>query len=77
MGIGGIIFDYVGAVVRWIYGTTWRTIANKPKYKFSEYINGPENSDDWFDVTGHSFVNRVIGLITIVSICWIIIRLGI
>lgn len=77
MGIGGIIFDYVGAVVRWIYGTVWRTIANRPKYKFSEYLNGPENSDDWFDMTGHNFVNRVIGMITIVSICWIIIKLGI
>ncbi|MBN1769215.1 MAG: hypothetical protein JW842_11965 [Prolixibacteraceae bacterium] len=77
MGFGGVIFDYAVAVVRWIYGTIWRTIANKPKYKFTEYINGPENSDDWFDTIGHSFVNRVIGLIAIFSICWIIIKLGI
>jgi len=77
MGIGGIIFDYVGAVVRWIYGTTWRTIANKPKYRFSEYVNGPENSDDWFDMAGHSFVNRIIGMVTITLICLIIMKLGI
>ena len=77
MGIGGIIFDYVGAVVRWAYGSIWRTIANKPKYKFSEYVNGPEKSDDWFDMTGHNIVNRVIGAVTIVLICWIIIKLGI
>ena len=77
MGIGGLLFDYVGAVVRWIYGTIWRTIANKPKYKFREYVHGPENSDDWFDMTGHNFVNRVIGFITIVLICWIIIKIEI
>lgn len=77
MGFGGIIFDYVGAVVRWIYGTSWRTIAHKPKYKFREYFYGPENSNDWIDKTGHSIVNRIVGMITILSICWIIFRLGI
>ncbi|MDX9854567.1 MAG: hypothetical protein RBS81_12360 [Tenuifilaceae bacterium] len=77
MGIGGYILGFVGACVRWLYGTTWRTIANRPKYKFSEYLNGPEYSDDWFDMTGHDFVNRVVGMITIVMICWIAINLGI
>ncbi len=77
MGYGGILLDFVGAVVRYIYGTLWRTIANKPKFKFREYLYGPENSEDWFDMTGHNFVNRVIGMITIVLICWIIFRLGI
>jgi hypothetical protein len=68
MGLGGVFFDLIGASVRWIYGTTWRTIANRQKFKFSEYLNGPENSNDWFDRTGHSFVNRVIGVITIILI---------
>lgn len=77
MGIGASIFNYFGAIFRWIYGTIWRTIANKPRFKFGEYLHGPENSDDWFDQTGHSFVNRVVGAIAIVLICWIIIKLGI
>lgn len=77
MGFGGLIFDFVGACIRWIYGTILRTITNRPKYKFHEYLNGPENSSDWFDITGHNFVNRVIGMIAIVLICWIIIKMKI
>jgi len=74
--MGGIFFDYIGAIIRWIYGTIWRTIANKSKFKFSEYVNGPENSDDWFDATGHSTVNRFVGMITIVVIVILINRYG-
>jgi len=73
MGLGDIIFNFIGAVVRWIYGTTWRTIANKQKYKFNEYLNGPKNSNDWFDFTGHCFVNKIVGMITVVAVCWIIV----
>ena len=72
MGILGIVLDYFGAIIRWLYGTIWRTIANKPKFKFSEYINGPENSDDWFDFAGHSIINRVIGMITLLFIIYIV-----
>ena len=61
MGFGGEIFNFIGAVVRWIYGMTWRTIARKKKYTFMEYLRGPNNSDDWFDLTGHEFVNRLVG----------------
>lgn len=64
---GGFIFNFIGACVRWTYGTIWRTIANRKKFKFSEYLNGPENSDDWFD-NGHELVNRVIGIITLVGL---------
>ena len=66
MGLGGFIFDFVGAVVRWIYGTIWRTLFRRKKYSFKEYLNGPNNSDDWFDQTGHSFVNRIVGAVFIV-----------
>jgi len=27
MGIGGVIFDFSGTVVKWIYATIWCTIA--------------------------------------------------
>jgi len=62
------LLNFVGGTIRWVYGTTWRTIARKPKYKFKEYINGLENSYDWFDNKRHNFVNSVIGLLTIVLI---------
>ena len=73
--MGGYLFNFVGAVSRWICGTIWRTIANKKKFTFREYLKGPDNSDDWFDLNGHIFVNKVIGLIVIVLICSLIIKL--
>ena len=63
--LGRIVANYVGASVRWAYGTVWRTIFNKPKYTYSEYVNGPNDSDDHFDEVGHQFNNRIIGIITI------------
>lgn len=77
MGIGSIIFNYIGATSRWIYGTTWRTIAKKKKYSFREYLNGPDNSDDWFDFTGHVFVNKIIGFIILGLIIWFLIDIRI
>jgi hypothetical protein len=74
--MGGNLFNFVGAFSRWIYGTIWRTIAGRRKFTFKEYLNGPDNSDDWFDLTGHVLVNKVIGLIVIVLICCIILKLG-
>jgi hypothetical protein len=69
MGLGGIIFDFIGAVVRWVYGTIWRSIARKKKFTFQEYLHGPNNSDGWFDLAGHSFNNRIIGAVVLVALC--------
>ncbi|MBN2347460.1 MAG: hypothetical protein JXJ22_01400 [Bacteroidales bacterium] len=77
MGFGAVIFNIIGACVRWTYGTIWRTITKQKKNTFREYLHGPDNSGDWFDMKGHELINTVIGLIFIVLICWIIIKLGI
>jgi len=65
MLIGGELFNFIGAVTRWVYGTIWRTIARKKKYTFKEYLRGPDNSDDWFDFAGHELVNRMVGLVVL------------
>ena len=39
--IGGVLLNYIGGTLRYIYGSVWRTIFNKPKFTFKEYINGP------------------------------------
>jgi hypothetical protein len=54
-------FSFFGGILRWIYGSIWRNIAEQPKYTFSEYINGPKNSDDWHD-NSHRMVNFFVGL---------------
>jgi len=65
--IGRIILNYVGATVRWLYGTIWRTIFKKQKYTYKEYVYGPNNSD-WYDFNGHQFNNRIIGALFLVLI---------
>jgi len=74
--MGGYILNFFGGFVRWIFGSLYRTLTNKPKFKFREYIDGPDNSDDWFDFAGHGLNNKLIGFVSILLICWIIIKLG-
>ena len=65
---GKFIQNLVGASVRWSYGTVWRTLSGKKRYTLTEYMYGPKYSDDWFDQKGHTFVNRIIGMVFIVVV---------
>tara|TARA_R110000765_G_C18902376_1_gene604183 strand:- start:922 stop:1191 length:270 start_codon:yes stop_codon:yes gene_type:complete len=58
-----LIFNFIGAVIRWFFGSIRRTIKNKPKFKFSEYLNGPKNSDH-FDDQAHETNNVIIGVVS-------------
>jgi len=64
-GIAHIILNTIGATVRWLYGTIWRTLFNKPKFTFEEYLYGPKDTEDYFDHTAHQFNNKLIAIITI------------
>jgi len=69
MGLGGIVFGYIGAFVRYIFGTIWRTILNKKKYSFQEYLFCPlDTEDEFFDSHGTNLLNKVIGIVFIVTI---------
>jgi len=57
--------NFIGAIVRWVYGTIWRTLLNKPKFTFDEYVNGSRKSDDSFDEISHEFNNKIIGAVFI------------
>lgn len=58
------ILNFIGGTFRYIYGTIWRTLFNKPKYRFDEYINRPDNSD-YYDKMGHNFNNKWIAIVVI------------
>lgn len=73
MFIGNIIFNFIGGTVRYIFGMIWRTILKKKKFSFKEYIYGPKNPEDYFDENGHTFVNGIVGFVTLMIICWIIV----
>ncbi len=59
------IFNFIGGTVRWVFASMWRALLNKPRFTFWEYINGPKKSTDWFDETGHHFVNILIFFLTL------------
>lgn len=58
--------NYFGGTLRWMYGSVWRTIFNKPRFKYKEYIVGPEKSKNHFDIHGHHFNNAFITVIFII-----------
>jgi len=59
---GRFIVNFIGGTARFLYGSAWRTIFNKPKFIFKEYINGPKKPNDYDDF-GHQFNNQIIGII--------------
>lgn len=63
LGIIEVIFNFIGACIRWVYGTIWRTMAHKPKFTFKEYLNGPKKSSDFFDEFSHGTNNVIIGVV--------------
>ncbi|WP_026775463.1 hypothetical protein [Polaribacter sp. Hel_I_88] len=65
LGILWLICNFIGGTLRWIYGSVWRTIFNKPKFKYKEYVFGVENTKDHFDVHGHHLNNMIITFIFI------------
>ena len=70
--IGRFFLNYIGGTIRFIYGTIWRTIFNKPKFTYKEYINGPKRKN-YSDEMGHEFNNRIIAFIVIgIVVCLLV-----
>lgn len=59
---GKFFLNYIGGILRFIYGTIWRTIFNKPKFTFKEYIYGPKRKN-YYDKMGHEFNNQMIAFV--------------
>jgi hypothetical protein len=64
---GRFLLNYIGGTLRFIYGITWRTIFNKPKFTYKEYIYGSKKKN-YYDKNGHEFNNRMIAFIFIMII---------
>ncbi len=71
---GRVFFNFIGAVIRWCYGSIWRTLFKKKKFTFKEYLYGPKESG-YYDDMGHQFNNRIIGALGFVFLIVPIIKL--
>lgn len=71
--IGDFIFfialNYIGGTIRWILGSSWRTIFNKPKFSYSEYLWGPKKHKDHWD-RYQGFTNGIIAFLAIFIIIY-------
>lgn len=65
---GRSILNLIGGTARWVYGTLWRTLLQKEKFTFREYIEGRKNTEDLFNQKDHQIVNIVVGFVLIVFI---------
>ncbi|MDO6622272.1 hypothetical protein Q4509_05315 [Oceanihabitans sp. 1_MG-2023] len=62
-----LILNTIGGTIRWIYGSIWRSIFNKPKFSFKEYLYGPKKSKEYWDQ--HLTMNNgIVGFIVIIVI---------
>ncbi len=66
-------FNFFGAIIRWVLGTIWRTISNKKRYTFKEYLNGPNRPYDRYDEYDES-KNIIVGGILFFAAIVIIIK---
>ena len=73
----GPLLVRLGGFVRYIYGTIIRKVgfSQSRYYSLREYIHGSENLKDehWEKGASHEFVNRVVGILALVTICLLII----
>lgn len=60
------ILNLIGGTLRFIYGTIWRTILNKPKFTYKQYIYGVKSKDFWEGT--HQENNKWIGGIFVMLI---------
>jgi hypothetical protein len=54
------LLNLVGASLRWVYGSIWRSIFNQQKFTFREYLYGPNKPKGWFDEKGHRLSNVIV-----------------
>lgn len=64
---GRVVLNFLGALARFSWGYIWRTLFNKPKFTWSEYLHGPADPD-YYDMMGHHLNNRIIGALVLVFI---------
>ena len=58
----GNVFSFIGALVRWIFGSIWRLITGKPRLPFAEYNKKAERSTG-FTALIYESKNSIIGLL--------------
>ncbi|WP_411896125.1 hypothetical protein [Winogradskyella sp. A2] len=59
-----VLLNYIGGTTRWIFGSIWRSLFNKPKYTYKEYIYGPQEPD--FYDSAHTFINGAIAVVFVI-----------
>jgi len=63
----------IGGMIRWIIGSLFRSISGKPYYKFSEYFQLGENSQETF-TNYWARLNSIIGLIILVFVGFVLVH---
>jgi len=66
------VSNLIGGTLRWLYGSIWRTLFNKNKFTYKEYLFGPNKSKKHFDIHGHQFNNRIICFLFIGVLAYLI-----
>lgn len=67
------IFNFIGGSIRWLIGSIWGLLTNKPNTTFQHYLYGPKKSKNRTDLLDHSTANGLLGAAIFFIIATIII----
>ena len=63
-GLFWLICNVIGGTIRWVFGSIWRTVFKKPKFKYKEYLFGIDKTNSSKSNT-HQLNNLFITLLTL------------
>ena len=66
-------FNFLGGSVRWVFGSLFALITNKPNYSYKVYLFGPQKSKNQTDQIDHTTANGLLGAAIFFIIATIII----
>ncbi len=60
-----VVINYIGAAIRWVFESIWRSLTNKEMFTFEDYLNGPNEPEDLPAATRRRLANFLVAAISI------------
>ena len=72
--IKGVI-NYIGAAIRWVFESIWRSLNNKEMFTLEDYLNGPKEPEG-LPATRRRFANFMVAAISILLVVILVMNLS-
>lgn len=72
-----VVLNFIGASIRWVFGSLWRTLTNKPKRTYKSYVYGEDFESDSYDDFTVGIINPITAVIFIAIVIGCIVKFNI